>query len=135
MKRLHSVKIVGILLAFCIAAAVVPLAAQTFTTITNFNLTNGGPLLMYPVQGTDGNLYGTTLGNGRASGTAFYVDLGGGLTTIWTFCYEPQCADGASPDGGWCRAATKISMERRIVRSTSSARACKSRNIATPRGV
>src|SRR5258708_28592087 len=39
--------------------------AQTFTTLANFNGSNGSsPLFAALVQGTDGNLYGTTSAGG-----------------------------------------------------------------------
>lgn len=63
-------------------------------TLHNFT---GGSDGSYPfagvVQGTDGNLYGTTYGN-----TVFKITPGGILTTIYQFCLvDPSCSDGANP--------------------------------------
>jgi uncharacterized repeat protein (TIGR03803 family) len=71
----------------------------TFTTLVNFDVTNGfypeGPL----VQGTDGNLYGTTLlGGTNGGGTVFKTTPSGTLTTLYNFCSLPNCADGAGPN-------------------------------------
>ncbi len=54
------------------------------------------------IQATDGNLYGTTDGNSLSSapGTIFQLTLSGTLSTIYTFCSKPHCADGISPNGG-----------------------------------
>jgi uncharacterized repeat protein (TIGR03803 family) len=58
------------------------------------------------VQGTDGNLYGTTYSGGRSSnrhcgngcGTAFVISpTTGSLTTLYDFCSQTKCRDGASP--------------------------------------
>jgi uncharacterized repeat protein (TIGR03803 family) len=52
------------------------------------------------VQGTDGDLYGTTFGGGSAAyGTAFKITTAGTLTTLYTFCSQEFCDDGAFPDG------------------------------------
>jgi len=69
--------------------------AQTFTTLVNFNYTNGAnPYFMSLVQGTDGNLYGTTEGGGaNGSGTVFKVTASGTLTTLY-FCAKTNCTDG-----------------------------------------
>lgn len=53
-------------------------------------------------QGSDGNFYGTTAGNGvtgYGSGTIFKVTPGGTLTTLYTFCSQggSTCPDGANP--------------------------------------
>ncbi len=57
------------------------------------------------VQSTDGDLYGLTgwtkvTGNAAVGGTIFKVTLGGGLTTLYTFCSQgawPNCPDGSQP--------------------------------------
>ena len=69
----------------CIACGAVPTSpAQTFTKLLDFNSTNGsGPGYGSLVQGTDGNLYGTTEGGGpNGWGTVFKVTSSGTLTTL-----------------------------------------------------
>jgi uncharacterized repeat protein (TIGR03803 family) len=58
------------------------------------------------IQGTDGNLYGTTLfggvlpGGQSGSGTVYKINPStGALTTVYVFCSQPFCTDGASPFG------------------------------------
>jgi uncharacterized repeat protein (TIGR03803 family) len=76
--------------------------AQTFTTLVNFNYTNGAsPYFMSLVQGTDGNLYGTTeSGGANGEGTVFKVTPTGTLTTLYSFCAKTNCTDGSLPFGG-----------------------------------
>ncbi|MGA2903049.1 MAG: choice-of-anchor tandem repeat GloVer-containing protein [Candidatus Korobacteraceae bacterium] len=58
------------------------------------------------VQGTDGNLYGTTAGGGANNrGTVFKITLSGTLTTLYSFCNLESCADGALPYAGLVQAA------------------------------
>jgi uncharacterized repeat protein (TIGR03803 family) len=76
-----------------LAATAVASSAQTFKTIVNF----GGPTSAFPrlvtlVQGTDGNLYGTTSGAALPTaaglppkGTVFKMTPSGAITTIYTF--------------------------------------------------
>ncbi len=56
------------------------------------------------IQATDGNLYGTTLNGGGGAypqGTIFRIPpSGGALTTLYTFCSQSGCTDGANP---WAR--------------------------------
>jgi uncharacterized repeat protein (TIGR03803 family) len=52
------------------------------------------------IQGTDGNFYGTTGSGGPSAGTVFEITPAGNLTTLYTFCSQPQCADGTGPYGG-----------------------------------
>src|SRR5580658_4423114 len=50
------------------------------------------------VLGNDGNLYGATIeGGSYAVGTVFKITLSGALTTLYSFCSQPNCADGRSP--------------------------------------
>lgn len=81
------------------------------TTVHNFAYFDGaapyGPL----IQGVDGNLYGTTVGGGSGTqcggfgcGTIFRMTLSGTLTTLYTFCLQTGCPDGAVPEGGLVQA-------------------------------
>ncbi len=83
-------------------AITAPCHAQTYTTLVNFNGTNGaapyyGPL----VQGRDGNLWGTTSGGGaNGVGAIFKMTPAGTLTTVYSFCAQTNCADGYYPVAG-----------------------------------
>jgi uncharacterized repeat protein (TIGR03803 family) len=98
------------------------------TESTVFKITPGGTLstlhtfcsqypncfdgfIYYPtgvVRGADGNFYGVTLGGGNNAcygypqncGTIFTITPDGTLTTIYNFCAQPSCADGAQPSAG-----------------------------------
>ncbi len=76
--------------------------AQTFK-IESFNGADGAdPQGVSLIQGTDGNLYGTTQSGGANDhGTVFKVSPSGGKpTTLYNFCSLPQCADGSAPLAG-----------------------------------
>jgi uncharacterized repeat protein (TIGR03803 family) len=48
--------------------------------------------------GHDGNFYGTTVGGGSfGAGTIFKITSQGTLTTLYSFCAQKQCSDGAEP--------------------------------------
>jgi uncharacterized repeat protein (TIGR03803 family) len=77
-----------------------------FTTLYQFE----SPADVYTalVQGADGNFYGTSATGGtnisgyctgllQSCGTVFRITPGGALTTIYNFCNESNCADGAAP--------------------------------------
>jgi len=50
------------------------------------------------VQATDGNFYGTTSdGGANGNGTIFKISPGGALATLYSFCSQSGCADGAVP--------------------------------------
>ncbi len=51
------------------------------------------------IQGTDGNLYGTTSGGGQfRGGTVFKMTLDGTFTSLYSFCTQANCADGGYPE-------------------------------------
>jgi len=89
----------------CVVTAVTS-SAQTFTTLASFDITNGQePIFVSLVQGLDGNLYGTTSGEGTTGasttpGTVFKVTPSGTLTTLHSFCALTNCADGEHPYAG-----------------------------------
>ncbi len=53
---------------------------------------------------TDGHFYGTTEGGGEGClyycGTVFKISSNGVLSTIYSFCTQPNCPDGVQPFGG-----------------------------------
>jgi uncharacterized repeat protein (TIGR03803 family) len=93
--------IASVVIAFCVATAIAS-QAQNLTTLVNFDGFNGGdPALANLIQGTDGNLYGPTQGNGvpHTKGTIFRITPAGKLTTLYRFCSQPNCGDGWLPTG------------------------------------
>ena len=89
------------------ATTVIVSPAQVFTTLSDFDGPNGAnPQAESLVQGTDGNLYGTTSEGGSAQscpggcGTVFKVNALGALKALHSFCERANCADGAQPAGG-----------------------------------
>jgi len=80
--------------------------AQTLATLLNFDGTNGAyPYSAFLIQGTDGNLYGTTQAGGvYDQGTVFKVTAGGTPTTLYSFCSQINCTDGAEPAAGLVQA-------------------------------
>jgi uncharacterized repeat protein (TIGR03803 family) len=92
--------------ALC-ATTAITLPAQTFTTLHKFNGEDGSYPQMGMVQGTNGDLYGTTSDGGTSiyctagCGTVFKITPGGTLTTLHSFCVDGlPCTDGAQPWGG-----------------------------------
>ncbi len=91
------------------ASAAIASHAQTFTTLVNLNRADGISPQASLVQGTDGNLYGTTPSggsSGRNSGSVFKVTPSGTLTAI-SFCRQLNCADGTQPSGGLVQATDR----------------------------
>ena len=68
-----------------------PAQTLTFTTLVNFNGTNGAaPQPESFAEGRDGNLYGTTpRGGASGNGTVFKMTPAGTLTTLYNFCSQP----------------------------------------------
>lgn len=80
--------------------------AQTFTTIYSFGVTGGQNPTPALVQGTNGDLYGTTWqGGNKQGGTVFKISPSGRLTTIYNFCSESRCTDGAHPGAALIQAS------------------------------
>jgi uncharacterized repeat protein (TIGR03803 family) len=65
-------------------------SAGNYSTIVTLSI------LSYPtalLQASDGNLYGTTIGDGACSlGTSFRIDTSGTFTTLHDFCGDPEGA-------------------------------------------
>jgi uncharacterized repeat protein (TIGR03803 family) len=84
----------------------------TLTTLYSFPCSQSGcPDGQYPygtlVQATNGDLYGTTLDGGATAaggatgyGTIYKITPSGTLTTLYNFCSQSGCTDGANPFAG-----------------------------------
>lgn len=107
MTRVNSWKYPCAIFLFLAVTASASLA-QTFTTLVNFNQTNGETPLFPLVQGFDGNIYGATSTGGVSSycpptdscGTVFKITSSGVMTTIYNFCAQRGCPDGYLPLAG-----------------------------------
>lgn len=81
-------------LFLCATASI--MSAQTLTTLVTFNGPNGANPRSPLIQGTDGNLYGTTQGGGTVNqGTIFKVTPSGTFTLLYSF----DGLDGSIPSG------------------------------------
>jgi uncharacterized repeat protein (TIGR03803 family) len=94
--------------AVCVLCAVTAIAspAQTFTTLHSFDGTDGNGPLAPLLQASDGNLYGTaSTGGVSGGGTVFKMTPAGTLTTLYSFCSQSTCTDGANPVGSLLQAS------------------------------
>jgi uncharacterized repeat protein (TIGR03803 family) len=89
-------------------------SGKVFKTLASFDGTNGvAPFYGSLLHGMDGNFYGTTYEGGVSKnchyrggcGTVFQVKPRGKLTTLYNFCSQPNCADGANPVAGLVQTA------------------------------
>ena len=98
-----------ILAAFLLCAAIASAAsAQTFVILRYFSGPDGSFPINPLVQGLDGKWYGTTRAgganfgtgclNGGGCGTVFKIGRYGALTTLYNFCSQTNCSDGAYPN-------------------------------------
>jgi uncharacterized repeat protein (TIGR03803 family) len=97
---------------FCAATAIAA-PAQIFTTLANFDGTDGTQAIGVLVQGAGGGLYGTANVGGDTEclgamtcGTVYKFTPDGKLVTLHSFCANsfPNCLDGASPPAGLVQA-------------------------------
>ena len=100
----------------------IPIGGTIATTLYNFCsqvngqgiCTDGTEVFAALTQATDGNFYGTTYSGGSGPygacndagcGTVFKITPGGTLTTLYSFCSQPNCTDGVDPVSGLIQAA------------------------------
>jgi uncharacterized repeat protein (TIGR03803 family) len=91
----------------------------TLTTLYRFcskpKCSDGETPVAPVILAADGNFYGTTFGGGLRNsnqypcssagcGTIFKLTPSGTLTTIYSFCSQPNCSDGTNPNGGLVQA-------------------------------
>ncbi len=114
MQRARSFHFIFLLFSLAIFCAATPITsqAQTLTTLATFTGPNGANPQSTLIQGIDGNLYGTTYNGGvnnnctdGGCGTVFKVTTGGMLTTLYSFCPQKGCTDGANPYAGLVQAS------------------------------
>lgn len=106
----------ALILLLLVAATAATSSAQTFKAVYNFcskknpagYCLDGQNPWSTLVQGTNGDLYGTTFAGGSNNGnygTIFKITPAGKLKTIYNFCSLAGCADGTQPQGGLLLAA------------------------------
>jgi len=84
-----------------VAAAQVTLDYSSFITLFSFDTTDGANPSAGLVQATNGDLYGTTdKGGAEGGGTVFKISPSGALTTLYSFCSQSGCTDGAYAGAG-----------------------------------
>jgi len=80
-----------------------------YTFCSQTGCTDGAGSAAGLIEATDGNFYGTTYYGGvsgceEGCGTIFKITPRGALTTLYTFCSESECTDGANPNAGLVQA-------------------------------
>lgn len=101
--RKLGVSLIGVALWLCLSGS--QLAAQSFTTLINFDGTDGANSTAGLVLATDGNFYGTTsAGGAHSNGSVFRISPSGALTTLYSFCSKSACSDGYDPLGALIQA-------------------------------
>jgi uncharacterized repeat protein (TIGR03803 family) len=99
MGKVCFAKTAVLVFALCAMTAIVA-RAQTLTTLTSFDSTDGSKPFASLIKGSDGNFYGTTpTGGANGSGTVFKLTPEGTLTTLYNFCSQTNCTDGSDPQG------------------------------------
>ncbi len=97
LRRLSGRSRTFALLLLCVTTAIAS-QSQTFNSLHSFDGTDGSDPAAGLVQATDGNFYGTTAqGGANGQGTVFKISPNGTLTTLYSFCSQSNCTDGADP--------------------------------------
>jgi uncharacterized repeat protein (TIGR03803 family) len=106
MSKLNWLK-TGCAIFLVCAVSAIAAPAQTLTTLFYFDGPDGNVPTAAPIQATDGNLYGTTVTGGannfcaqfdtNGCGTVYKINPDGTETTIYSFCSQGGCTDGANP--------------------------------------
>ena len=102
-RACSAIFVVLALLLVSLAVCAPDARAQSWGEVVlhSFDGTDGATPDAGLIQGSDGNLYGTTagigMGFGSSNGTVFKITPAGALTTLYSFCGQPNCADGAHP--------------------------------------
>jgi uncharacterized repeat protein (TIGR03803 family) len=102
VRKLNLVKVFCVILVFCAATAIAS-PAQILTTLYSFAAPPGDNSSPYAglVQASDGNFYGTASGGECCIfGSVFKITPSGALTTLYNFCSQSGCTDGAFPLAG-----------------------------------
>ena len=102
-----AVMVAAILMMLAWATAAPSQDGTTFKLLHSFDLTDGSGPFAPLVQASTGNLFGTTSVWGpHDNGTIFRIDpITGQLTTVYGFCSQSGCVDGANPDAPLVQAA------------------------------
>jgi len=109
MKKFWLSKSAIIVSLFCVVTAFASPAETPFKTLVTFNGANGAtPYYMSLIWGSDGNAYGTTSTGGAYDvGTVFKITPAGVLTTLYSFCVQKNCPDGAFPEASLVQAPNR----------------------------
>ncbi len=95
--RFSLLLVTALAITFSLAVRV---QAQTLSYLAVFSGTNGsGPSTV--IQATDGNFYATTAGAGEGDGSVgnvVRITPAGEISSIYSFCSKPLCADGQLPE-------------------------------------
>lgn len=98
MKNFRALKHFSLIAAVCLISAV---ASAQFTTVVNFNGSNGGEPMTPLTQGVNGNIFGTSFEGGATSGGTFFeIGPDATLTNLYHFCVSIDCSGPAAPNGG-----------------------------------
>ena len=88
----------AVAVALLLVATSMTVSAQTLTTLLSFDATDGASPISPPVQGPNGEFYGTTSARGaNFAGNVYKVNSNGAIVTLHDFCSDSACADGKYP--------------------------------------